>query len=365
MKSFFVFAVVCVGISFAQAASIPVAPTGSCSGDLSAFQSAVDNAQPGDVVQLGAGSYDFSCVASNTSGVVISHPDITVQGLAGQTILNGPGFANQSISTGLFVAADAVTLDSLTLRGFYTAVQAGRGPSKANSIAITNSTFHNNIQSVFVAQDTVAPRLIGNTFSVPTPPSSDIFGPFGEATAVIVNRHCSYFLFARNTVTGPGVVVQFQNTAQLVADPHATNEGLHTIGLLQADFSGDVAELGRVSENTFTGLDSAMQSSSNLGIVSHNTATNNAIGIVISNDFDDGVHQVTGNIVTENVSSGNQVGIWIASGTQNSITLNDLRNNSLAGLLFMANPGGAASTGNRFHQDQGANIVGAAGNSSF
>jgi parallel beta-helix repeat protein len=161
------------------------------------------------------------------------------------------------------------------------------------------------------------------------------------------------------------VTVHFTNPAQIIADPRATGVGIRTLGLLQADNRAEISELGRVSDNTFTGLDLAMQSSSNLGVVSHNTVTNNAIGITISNDFDDGVHQVTGNIVTENVSTNNQVGVWIASGTQNTITLNDLRGNSLAGLLFLANPGGAASTGNFFHQNKGANLVGGAGNSSF
>jgi hypothetical protein len=42
-----------------------------------------------------------------------------------------------------------------------------------------------------------------------------------------------------------------------------------------------------------------------------------------------------------------------------------MRNNALVGMLFMVSPGGASSTGNLFHQDKGANIVGAAGHSSF
>ncbi len=57
-------------------------------------------------------------------------------------------------------------------------------------------------------------------------------------------------------------------------------------------------------------------------------------------------------------------GIWMASASQNTITLNDLRHNSLAGLLFLANPGGAPSTGNFFHQNKGS-VVGATGNSGF
>lgn len=365
MKSFLVLAVVCLTISFAGAATIPVSPSGSCSGDLNAIQTAVNSAQFGDVVQLAPGSYDFSCVTSDSPGVFINNPGITVQGTAGQTVISGPAFAAQTFSTGLFVAGSAVTLDSLTLSGFYIAVQTGGGRFRADKIAILNSTFQNNIQAVSVAQDTVAPRMVGNSFFVPKPPVSDIFDPFGETFAAVVNRHCSDFLFARNTVTGPGVLVTFQNTDQLVADPHASHVGLHTLGLFQVDFRGDVAELGRVSDNVFTGLDLAMQSSSNLGVVSHNVVTHNAVGIVLSNDFDDGVHQVSGNVITENVSTDNQVGIWIASGTHNTITLNDLRNNSLSGLLFLANPGGVPSTGNLFHQNQGASIVGAKGNSSF
>jgi parallel beta-helix repeat protein len=232
-------------------------------------------------------------------------------------------------------------------------------------VAITNSTFQNNIQAVSVAQNAIAPRIVGNSFFVPTPPVSDIFAPFGQTAGVTIGRHCSDLLFARNTITGPGVMVTFQNTDELIADPHGTNIGLHTLGLFQADFRGDVAELGRVSDNVLSGLDLGMQTSSNLGIVTHNTVTHNAIGIDISNDFDDGVHQVSGNVITENVATDNQVGIWMASATQNTITLNDLYNNSLAGLLFLANPGGAPSTGNLFHQNRGASIVGAPGNRGF
>lgn len=365
MKSFFVAVVVCLITGIAGAATIPVIPTGSCVGDLNEIQTAVDSAQAGDVVQLAPGPYDFSCVNSDSPGVFIKSVDVTLQGTADHTVIMGPGFAGQTFSTGLFVASDSVTLDSLTLTGFYTAVQAGRGPFRSNKISITNSTFQNNVRSVVVAPDTTAPRLVGNMFRVPSPPSTDIFDPFGETFGVIINRHCSYLLFARNTVMGPGVAVTFQTVDQLIADPHGSNLGLHTLGLFQADFSGEAAELGRVSENVFTGLDSAMQASSNLGVVTHNTVTNNAIGIDISNDFDDGIHRVSGNVVTENLATDNQVGIWMASATQNTITLNDLRHNSLVGLLFLANPGGAPSTGNLFHQNQGANIVGAQGNSSF
>jgi parallel beta-helix repeat protein len=366
MRPFLACLFVCSLMKLASANTIPVAPTGSCGGDIAAIQNAVNAAQSRDVVQLSAGSYDFSCL-NGGAGVFIGNPDITIQGALDQSVINGPGLATQIRSTAFFVGADAVSIDGVTFQGFRVGVFAGAGDgiTTANHFSLTNSVFQNNLQSVFIQQDSLSPRIVGNTFLVPAPPSADIFSPFGISFGVIVQRDCSGLLLARNTITGPGVTAHFQSTDQLVQSPSASGVGIRTIGLLQADNQAPYAELGRVSDNTISNLDAGMQSSSNLGVVSHNVVTHNAIGITISNDTDDGVHQVSGNIVTENISSGNDVGIWIASGTANTITLNDVSHNSLAGLLFLANPGGAPSTGNLFHGNIGGKIVGAKGNSGF
>ena len=365
MKSFLAVAFMCSALTLGYAGTIPVSPTGTCAGDLSAIQNAVNIAQPRDVVQLAAGAYDFSCLTSdNSPGVFVGNPDITIQGAHGQSIITGPGFVSQSFSIAFFVGADGVTFDGVFLQSFFTAIQSSGLPQSANNLAITNSIFQNNVQAIQVAADNISPRIVGNSFSLPTPLVNDIFSPFGQSTGVIIGRHCSSLLFAKNTITGPGVAAHFQTIDQLIADPRSTGIGLRTIGFFEADFSGEIAELGRVSDNSFSGLDLGMQASSNIGIVARNTVTGNAVGIVISNDFDDGIHRVTQNLVTDNVSTGNQVGIWMASATNNTITLNDLQHNSLAGLLFLANPGGAPSTDNFFHQNKGS-IVGAAGNSGF
>jgi parallel beta-helix repeat protein len=365
MKSFLSSVFALLALTVAHAGTIPVGPTGTCAGDVNAIQNAVNSAQPRDIVQLAPGSYDFSCLTSdNSPGVFVGNPDVTLQGTPGQTLVGGPGLAAQVFSTAFFVAADGVAFDGIVFHDFFTAIQAG-GPSlSANNLAVTNSIFRTNARAITVSQDTISPRIVANQFLVPAPISDDIFSPFGQAWGVIVDRHCSNLLFAQNTITGPGVSAHFQSVDQLVADPRATGIGIRTVGFFQADFSGDIAVLGRVSDNLISGLDVGMQSSSNFGIVTSNVVTNNAIGIDISNDFDDGIHRVSQNVVTENVSTGNQVGIWMASATGNTITLNDLTNNSLAGLLFLANPGGAPSTGNSFHQNKGG-LVGAKGNSGF
>lgn len=366
MKRFLAYLFVCLGATFAGASTVPVSSTGSCAGDINAIQSAVNTALPRDVVQLAPGSYDFSCLtADNSTGVFVGNPDITIQGVPGQTIIGGPGFAGQIVSTAFVTGADSVTFDGVTLQNFAQGIFAGGGAGSANHFTVTNSTFQNNIQAIFIGKETTAPRMVGNTFVVPTPPSPDIFAQFGQTFAVVVGRGSNGVQFSRNTITGPGVSVHFLSTDQLIQDPHGTNEGIRTLGYFQADFQLPMAELGMISDNTVTGLDLGMQSSSNSGVVTRNVATGNAVGIVISNDTDDGVQQVTGNVITLNTASGNQVGIWVASGSANYITMNDLTNNALAGLLFLANPGGAPSTGNFFHQNTGTKIVGANGNSSF
>lgn len=364
MRSFFTAVILCFAFNLAQGSTIPVAPTRSCAGDMAAIQSAINSAQPRDVVQLAAGTYDFSCLTADNP-IFVRNTDIAIQGSPDGSVLVGPPVGTESFTPAFFVASDGVTFDTLQFENFFPAIQAGSGGRQISRFAITNSQFRNNPQSIRVAQNTASVQMVGNTFVIPAPTSTDITSDFGESFGVTIGRNCSNLLFSKNTLTGPGVAVHFQTTDQVIADPRASGEGLRTIGLLQADFSGEVAELGRVSDNKVSGLDLGMQASSNMGVITHNNVTGNAIGITLSNDFDDGVHQVTQNVITENVASGNEVGIWIASGSNNTITLNDVRDDSLAGVLFLANPGGAPSTGNFFHQNQGGKIVGAKGNTGF
>jgi parallel beta-helix repeat protein len=59
-------------------------------------------------------------------------------------------------------------------------------------------------------------------------------------------------------------------------------------------------------------------------------------------------------VVTGNDVRGNQIGIWMASASRNVISLNDGRNNSLTGLLFLNNINGPASDANVFILNEGS-----------
>lgn len=194
--------------------------------------------------------------------------------------------------------------------------------------------------------------LTNNTVLVPTPPDSN--APFRVMFGFVILGGCDDLLVAENTFVGPGRVSTIQRVEDLnTTDPAGTALNIRTVGALQVDASTPISTLGRFSGNTFTGLDVAFQSSSNAGVVTRNTVTNSGLGISISNDAYDG-SRVTDNVVALNSANGNQIGMAVNSGSGNVALLNNLQNNSVVGLAFVACCGGAASEDNVFFRNQGS-----------
>jgi parallel beta-helix repeat protein len=163
-------------------------------------------------------------------------------------------------------------------------------------------------------------------------------------------RQNQFLLVAGNTVTGPGRAASFQIQDLLAGGALP----IHTAGIWQVDTLVPASTWGRISNNTVTGVDLGIQSSSNFAVVSNNQISNSAIGLDFSNDTDDGITQVTDGIITGNDLRGNEIGLWMASAARNVISFNDARNNSVVGLLFLNNANGAASNNNLFILDQGS-----------
>lgn len=159
-------------------------------------------------------------------------------------------------------------------------------------------------------------------------------------------------LLADNNFIGPGPAGLLTSLQQFLDGTAASEPLFQTIGILQVDVA-PTSIRGRISGNTFSGLDLGSQSSSNFGVVVQNTASNCGIGMSLSNDVDDGIAHVTNSLVSLNKSVHNKIGFVVFSGTQNTIALNDFSDNDLAGLFFVANPGGAASVGNQYGCNRG------------
>ncbi len=350
------FAFVCL-TGFAAATTFTVSPTGSCPDDINNVQGTLAGALPNDTVQLAAGDFNFTC-ATAFGGLFIGTAGLTFSGIPGATVIHGPGAADPSETVAVFVGANSVTISKISFRDFYFGVfvAAGKG-----NFTLSGCTFDGVLISAQVARQGHAAKILNNVFNVPVPPSSDVTSDFGTAIALFVGRQNLYLLVAGNTVKGPGRVANFQHPEDVLAANTTPALSIRTAGIFQVDTLVPASSWGRISNNTVSGVDLGIQSSSNFAVVSNNQINNSAIGLGISNDTDDGVTQVTDGIITGNDVSGNEVGLWMASATRNVISFNNALNNSVVGLLFLNNVGGAPSDGNLFILNQGSK-QGVAGN---
>jgi len=337
----------------AQAATTTVRATGSCPADPSNIQNAVNNAAPGDTIQLLPGfpnlPFNFSC-----GSVTIQTLALTIEGNPGATVINGPG--STTTQNAFVIFSDDVTITGISVQNFGFGIVA-TNPDFSDTetcpanLTITKNRFTNNGIGVLVLGVCDHFRFTNNVIHVPAPVSSLGLGNVGIA---ILTRD-SDLLVADNTVVGPGPSGTLTSLDQLINGTGDSIDALiRTLGIQQLDVVPPASIRGRISGNTFTGLDIGLQASSNFGVVMQNTATHCEIGLEISNDTDDGVTRVTNEFVSLNNSTGNQIGFAVFSGTQNTIVLNNFANNGLAGLFFVANPGGAPSVGNFYGCNKGS-----------
>ncbi len=79
-------------------------------GEFHSIQSAVDAAQPGDVVLVSPGVY--------AEAVTVVVPGITIRGVDRETTILDGGTTDPRLNTGITVVADGVTVESLTLQNY-------------------------------------------------------------------------------------------------------------------------------------------------------------------------------------------------------------------------------------------------------
>lgn len=341
---------------FAQATTTTITSTGNCPADPAAVQNAINNAAPGDTIQLLPGpsslAFNFTCL-SNGTAATIQTLALTIEGFpgGGPTVLQGPGVS--AGERGFVILSDDVTVTGIDFQGFAMAIFVANpalnqsAPGAAN-VSVTHCEFENNGYGVFPFAVSDHFRFTNNVVHVPAPSGPSAGANFGIALTG------SDMLIADNTIIGPGPSGLVTSLQQFI-DGTGPSEGalVQTVGILQFDPAVPESIRGRISGNTLTGLDYGLQSSSNFGIVTQNVATNCEIGMALSNDVDDRVAHVTDSLVSLNKSVHNTIGFVVFSGSQNTVVLNNFSDNTLAGLFFVANPGGAASVGNRYGCNQG------------
>ncbi len=339
------------GSGIALANTVQVVATGDCGQDLTNVRNAVQNAAAGDEVQLvpgGTNVFNLACAVNDIDvAIPVFTPDISITAPNGPVVLQGPGSADPNQASAIFVAANGFRMNGVTVQGwFYGVLVTTSNGAPVYNETITNSRFQDNIRSYQSANGATGNYLIGNTFVLPYPPSMDPTSPFALVWGVLVGDS-NHTVISGNTVIGPGQLSQFTAVSQLVTSPSASQVPIHTVGIWQIDTIIPASRYSLISNNTLTNVDSGIQASSDYGVTSGNIVKHCAVGITISNDTDDGVTAAQHHIVTQNVSVDNNVGLWLASTQHSTASLNDFRDNSLAGIVLLANPGGAPSTEDR------------------
>jgi hypothetical protein len=352
------FGCLLAGNVFVHAATTTVMASGTCPADPAAVQNAINNAAPGDTIQLLPGPsalpFNFTCF-SNGVVITIQIPALSIQGSPGAdpTILQGPGVP--AGENGFLIFSDQVTVTGIDFRGFAGAITVTNPSFDANqtgpaNVSITHSRFENNALGTLLLGVGDHFRFTNNVLNVPPP----ISAAAGASVGIAVLTRDNDVLIADNQIVGPGASGLVTSLQQFLEGNSASEQALfQTIGIQQIEISNPASIRGRISGNVLTGLDLGLQSSSNFGVVTQNTTTNCEIGMTLSNDIDDGVSQVTDSLVSLNTSTHNEIGFAVFSGSRNTIALNDFSENNLAGLFFVANPSGAPSVGNSYGCNHG------------
>lgn len=302
----------------APAATIGVAPTGNYPQDRDNIQNAISAAAPGDVIELAAGTFNWTGLDPNGDlAVFVPTPALTLRGVGNPAIEGPDAYDTAGGVIGLYVAsaADGLTIEGLTLRNLEFAIFA---QPDVDGLAVTGCNFDKVQYGVFARSGHDGHRYVGNTFTTP----SLVEAPGGSIALFL--RDQRDFLITDNLLVGPGY------------DPALVGSlGFRSAGIFVRDNLGGPGRSARgmVARNVASAFDVCIQSTSLDGVVIENLATDCRYGI--------GTGTVGGQVATTGVravlnsSEGNaEFGIWAAAAQDSLYLHNDLRGNDDAGLVF-------------------------------
>lgn len=266
--------------------------------EVATLTEAVDTAEPGDMILLGAGTYNES--------VTVETPDITIRGAdRNKTVIDGEGVRPY----GIVSIADGVRVENLTVTGhtFY-------------GVLITG--VHD--KTGFTAR------------------GLDGYEPFDPAKFPPVERFSVEYVTASNN----GLYGIYAFNAQ-----HGTISSTYTSGSADSGlYVGQCRECNilvedNIAERNAVGFENANASDS--VVVVGNRFTRNRVGLTLTSNYQEALHPQKKNLVAGNLIAGNQdaqspaqaqggfgIGIGIAGGLDNELVDNRVADNELAGLIL-------------------------------
>jgi len=184
LQQFLVFLIFSLS-GVAHAATATVVATGTCPADPSNIQTAIDNAAPGDTIQLLPGHgkipFNFTCNVA----VTIQTAGLTIIGMPGVILINGSGTTQAAIR----IFSDNVTVSEVNFQNFGYGILATNPDYSATepcpaSLTVTKGRFVNNaLVGVAVLGVCDHFRFTNNTVRVPAPVSPSAGAPIGLVVA--------------------------------------------------------------------------------------------------------------------------------------------------------------------------------------
>lgn len=298
------------------AATISVSPTGLFPDDRDSIQSAFNVAFPGDVIELGAGTFNWTGLVSGDIGVVISNANVKITG-HGNAVIEGPGlFDTPSALLAFFVtrSSDGLTFEGITFRAFEFLLFFQPG---ADYFSMFDCDLERNQFGIHASRGGEGYRIIGNRASSP------LFSEVSATWPVLFRGTHRDFTITDNVFTGPGINEDIVGT---LAFASAGITVRHRIGQ-----PAKKPERGLIARNDVRDFDLCIHSASDSSIIEKNQVTGCDAGIVVGTGQDEVISRDI-RVVSNQTESNRTYGIVLIAAQDSEILHNDCRFNGFEGI---------------------------------
>ncbi|MBA7597358.1 hypothetical protein ES703_04361 [subsurface metagenome] len=236
--------------------------------NFNSIQAAIDNASPGDTIEVAAGTYNEAIVIDRQLTLLGANHGVNATEERGpESIINAQGVPIAVLING----ADTVaTFDGFTVDNY-------------DTVGILAGAFRDTLQEVPLGDDPVEVHILNNIVKPPTiaPPHNNNIQVGAGTTGTIIGNEVSGALLESENWSGSGILVASSDNIEVSNNyVHNSEGGIQILGY--AEYQGRPAAENNLIENNLvegnkTGI--SVQGNSIGTIIRYNDVLNNDIGI--------------------------------------------------------------------------------------
>jgi len=294
--------------------------------------------QPGNVIMAAAGTYNLS------GNIVLSAADsgITIEGVAGQTILNRGSTSSTAYDIDVQDATN-ITLEDLTFTGAYYGINASSGEN-ITGLTVTGSTFIENDEAqIYFAYNNGSATITNNTFEGSNSLYQQGVDNGGSATVITLTGNTAYGFGYGFEINAGGTA----NATTTISNNIAYDNTYGIYAYNQGSGSTNVTNNTAYNNYTYNFELNGSASSGGTGLTATgNTAYENGSVASKESSGEIGILIGTGAVASNNIAYGNVIGVEVSTGT---ISGNQVYSNTTYGVDAV--PGTDNVTGNTVYSN--------------